>query len=142
MAVRISVPKPAKYFSLENFLGAGTTYLGIYGVENWVMPKIAPMIPLTGDLAKAAGMAVKAAIGGGVYYLSGKTGGTLSDILAGSAFGCMVSVVKDLVELAVSKISAPAAFAPRAPPATSSPPPVTATQTGGQQVAPVAITSY
>jgi hypothetical protein len=141
MAVRISVPKPAKYFSVENFLGAGTTYLGIYGVENWLMPKISPMIPLTGDLAKVAGMAVKAAIGGGVYYLSGKISGTLSDILAGSAFGCAVSVVKDGVELLVSKFATAPTASPR-----SSPGSVTATKTGGQpvqQVAqPVAITSY
>jgi hypothetical protein len=129
MAVKISVPRPEKYFSVENFLGAGTTYLGIYGVENWLMPKVAPMIPLTGDLAKAAGMAVKSIVGGGVFYASRKTSGTISDILAGSAFGCMVSVVKDLVELAVSKISAPAAFAPRSAPVASSPPPVTVTQT-------------
>jgi len=133
----IAVPKPAKYFSVENFLGAGATYGGIYVLERYLMPQITPRIPLAGEALAVANIAVKTLAGFGAFYASKKTAGLASDALAGVSFGCTISAVADAVNLAASKIKAMLAskatssvtYAPpvTVTPVAPTPPPVTAT---------------
>jgi hypothetical protein len=128
MAFRVGIvaPKPSKYYSVENFLGAGATYGGIYVLEHYIMPQVSPRIPLTGDALAVANIAVKSLVGFGAFYGARKTTGLASDALSAVSFGCTISAVADIVNLAVSKMKA--TVAPRVVPrATYSPPPVTVT---------------
>ena len=125
--VGISAPKPSKYYSVENFLGAGVTYAGIQVLERYIMPQITPRIPLSGDALTVAGAAVKSLIGFGAFYGSRKTAGLTSDALAAVSFGCTISAVADIINLVASKMRA--TMAPRAIPRMTYTPPVTVTPT-------------
>lgn len=128
LRVGISVPKPAKYYSTEMFLGAGTVLLGDELIKR-AMPYITQYIPLTGDAGTVASIALKSLLGFGMFYGGKRTTGTLSDVLYGMSFGSAVSVVKDLVSFAMSKLPA-TTFAAQAvrvvPPPAIAPAPVVA----------------
>jgi len=112
MAVRIgiSVPKPSRYYSVENFAGAATAVLGEEALRR-IMPYIIPYIPATGDLATGASIALKSLIGFGMFYGARRTTGAISDILYGASFGTAVTVVRDIVSFLASKM--PATVVPR-----------------------------
>lgn len=122
LRVGISVPKPAKFYSAETFLGAGTVIAGDEVIKR-VMPYITPRIPLTGDPAAIANIAIKSLIGFGMFYGAKRTTGMVSDVLYGASFGAAIATLRDVIDFVRAKLTAPATVAAVRPTVTVTPAP-------------------
>jgi len=105
MRIDLTVPEVRNYFTPETFLGAGTTFIAGEELSNRLLPLVMQYLPVTGDIATATSIAVKALLGYGAFYVSKQTSGLPSKIAMGAAFGLAGLAFKDLVYWIWSKIS-------------------------------------